>query len=483
MKKITSLILCFMLCFTIIIQANVQSSAVVGTATIVTVLVAVVASLGIYVNASTLTDITQDWIADGVGYEICDGIVESETHKLVVPYAMYTAVKLWIYEKLGIVDGEYTTPSNLPAGVSFPAVNGINCIAVDSFDLVTKELLGSINASAYCPASEGGISYYSAPYTKQIINNEKLEVYYYKAQNGKTWNVKLLNKVTGENLIASTTKNENINLANWTNDQEYFKGYQPVVTIDDNMQWSMRFYALYHPHGTLYPTYGMQVWYTMTWKSNKRNGNYEKLFIDANGDARAGVNGGYNVKLTENKDYVTVSNYIADFVLTGTDTVIPAPSMTVNDTDTVLIPNDVADALIDVNGNVIAGTQDITEQLTDIQTLLETQVAEIDVPDTVDLGTSNSKFKMPVDLLLTKFPFSLPNDLYKLISVLKADPLPLSFVIPIEFELFGFIADYDIDVNLGDGLTDISIAITVVKWFIGISWTFGLIMITRKIMM
>lgn len=483
MKKIISILLCFVFCFGIITQVIVNSSAVVGTATIVTVLVAVVASLGIYVNASTLTDITQDWIADGVGYEICDGIVASETHKLAIPYTVYTAVKLWLYEKLGIIDGEYTTPSNIPAGVSFPAVNGINCIAVDSFDLVTKDLLGEINASAYCPRLEGGISYGLAPYTKQIINNDKIEVYYYKPENSKLWKVKLLNKVTGEDLIATTTKTENINNANWNNDQEYYKGYQPVVTIDSNMKWSMRFYALYHPHGTLYPSYGMQVWYTMNWQSNKRNGNYENIFIDANGDARAGVNGGYNVKLTDDKDYVTVENYIADFVLEGVDTALPAPAITLDDTDTLIIPDNIADTLIDVNGNVITGTQDITDQLTDIQTLIETQVAELDVPDTVDLGTSNSKFKMPIDLLLTKFPFSLPNDLYKLITALKAEPTPLSFVIPIEFELFGFVADYDIAIDLGDGVTDISPAITVVKWFIGISWTFGLIMITRKIMM
>lgn len=83
-------------------------------------------------------------------------------------------------------------------------------------------------------------------------------------------------------------------------------------------------------------------------------------------------------------------------------------------------------------------------------------------------------------LIITKFPFSIPFDLYAMLSLLAADPVEPVFRIPIEIRnpiKNNLLVDYDIVIDF----SGYSTWIELIRWGEYILFVVGLAMITRNV--
>ena len=77
--------------------------------------------------------------------------------------------------------------------------------------------------------------------------------------------------------------------------------------------------------------------------------------------------------------------------------------------------------------------------------------------------------------LFDKFPFCIPYDIYNLFVGFSAEAIPPKFIIPFKY---GDLVDTSITIDFSE-LSDIAY---ICRWFVGIEFVLGLILITRKVM-
>lgn len=118
------------------------------------------------------------------------------------------------------------------------------------------------------------------------------------------------------------------------------------------------------------------------------------------------------------------------------------------------------------------------------------EIADPAIPGVIEgvkpVDPVSDRIRLDSNLLLTKFPFSLPFDLYGFVTILNAAPRPLKFTIPLSdwnsFSAYGLNFD-DVVIDLSAPGTDFSAVAKIIRYFIGAIFVIGLIILTRKIMM
>ena len=95
--------------------------------------------------------------------------------------------------------------------------------------------------------------------------------------------------------------------------------------------------------------------------------------------------------------------------------------------------------------------------------------AELDISETID------KFNTP-DSITTKFPFSLPFDIYNVFNILSADPVAPQFEIPIDMTTIGGEV-YTIDIDL----SEYDFIANIVRWLLYGVFLIGLILLTNRL--
>lgn len=84
------------------------------------------------------------------------------------------------------------------------------------------------------------------------------------------------------------------------------------------------------------------------------------------------------------------------------------------------------------------------------------------------------------DELVTKFPFSLPQDILLVVTLFEAEPVAPVWEIPFraDFEDVGISIDESFIIDF----TEFEDAVDVLKWFLSLIWVFGLAMLTPKVL-
>lgn len=126
------------------------------------------------------------------------------------------------------------------------------------------------------------------------------------------------------------------------------------------------------------------------------------------------------------------------------------------------------------SGEGVTGGESSTAQ-ENVSEIVSEAVQDIAEPlSPADVERGSNRLKLP-QLLISKFPFCIPFDLYNSLKVFDADAEAPCFEIPIEINSLGF--NYTVTVDLGQYET----VATIVRWFFSVSWIVGLILITRKV--
>lgn len=113
---------------------------------------------------------------------------------------------------------------------------------------------------------------------------------------------------------------------------------------------------------------------------------------------------------------------------------------------------------------------DIKSISDNLSKLLNTEIsAELDISKTVD------KFNTP-DSITTKFPFSLPFDVYNMFNILSAEPVAPQFEIPLDFTTLGGEV-YTIDIDL----SEYDFIANIVRWLLYGVFLIGLILVTNRL--
>lgn len=121
-------------------------------------------------------------------------------------------------------------------------------------------------------------------------------------------------------------------------------------------------------------------------------------------------------------------NWIVDHPLTDdSKLVVPVPGQTVT-TDPVNNPYNLPDGNAQTAGNIIP---DIDPEQITITNPITDPLTDPDVSDVPFDDENLNKFKMPLQLVFKKFPFSIPFDVYRLISVLNVPAKEPVFDIPL----------------------------------------------------
>lgn len=105
----------------------------------------------------------------------------------------------------------------------------------------------------------------------------------------------------------------------------------------------------------------------------------------------------------------------------------------------------------------------------------DTPLDDIDVTGYLDLDDTLDRFQLPSSIS-TKFPFSLPFDIYNLFNVFSADPVTPKFTVPLDMTSVGGEV-YNIDIDLSD-FDDIA---NIVRWLLYGLFLIGLIILTNKL--
>lgn len=105
----------------------------------------------------------------------------------------------------------------------------------------------------------------------------------------------------------------------------------------------------------------------------------------------------------------------------------------------------------------------------------DTPLDDIDVTGYLDLDDTLDRFQFPSSIS-TKFPFSLPFDIYNLFNVFSADPVTPKFTVPLDMTSVGGEV-YNIDIDLSD-FDDIA---NIVRWLLYGLFLIGLIILTNKL--
>lgn len=194
------------------------------------------------------------------------------------------------------------------------------------------------------------------------------------------------------------------------------------------------------------------------------------------------------VYLTAPNEFASIDDYVFAAVFDVTTTSIPweyDAEKDITDSFPVAVPGAKVvvpgiDTLIDGQGQLISDVGVISDVISGIDTGTITQTVALDVPIPVvgDLDAASNKWRINAQLLFNKFPFCLPKDLLNMVYIFVAPAKPLEFSIPFNMPFIGL--EYDMKINLGKAPSDFSRLAEISRWFVGIGWTFGLIVITRR---
>ncbi len=105
----------------------------------------------------------------------------------------------------------------------------------------------------------------------------------------------------------------------------------------------------------------------------------------------------------------------------------------------------------------------------------DTPLYDIDVTGYLDLDDTLDRFQLPSSIS-TKFPFSLPFDIYNLFNVFSAEPVTPQFTVPLDMTSVGGEV-YNIDIDLSD-FDDVA---NIVRWLLYGLFLIGLIILTNKL--
>lgn len=103
-----------------------------------------------------------------------------------------------------------------------------------------------------------------------------------------------------------------------------------------------------------------------------------------------------------------------------------------------------------------------------------TQTIAVTLPTTVTSDENVNKFKAP-NIILNKFPFCIPFDVYMAFSMLLAPPETPKFIYPFKFARMGINEQFEID------FTQFNALAVITRWFLSVIFVLGLIMVTRKL--
>lgn len=123
----------------------------------------------------------------------------------------------------------------------------------------------------------------------------------------------------------------------------------------------------------------------------------------------------------------------------------------------------------------------IPASLSDVLTSEQTAILDgvDDLPDYTTSDTAND-FRAPL-IILQKFPFCIPWDLYYSVKSLVRPPVDPVWTIPLNlhFDFFGFETNFSYDFVID--MTGYSTVFSIARWFFTLIFTLGLILLSRDI--
>lgn len=471
-KKIISILLVLVFVFVGIFAplSRVESHAV---AVSLGVLAAVISTLGILWTANNVYQLADDFADSGIVEDYSEYMIDKGEFGISFTGELYKAIRSWVLENQGYkADGTTMTIdeaieyNNTTARFVTLANNRFfyvpyalrNDYVSQNNILLTKEQLDDLGYFAV--ANTSYFPHYQTKYldTEDYHGLIKYGREYVYSDSGY---IKLNMKFAGYECVTY----RNSDGYKW-NSNSYFSVHTPLVVMRQNASETPELYLpVVLKEGTANPIV-LNFLSGFTWR-----GNYRGMYL-SNGNVYA-----YDpqTQLTTGKNYVTMRQFVFDVFMENIDTTI-AQSIDVADDEVITVPRDKIDTVIDTQ------TGQWVDDLVDINTKLDAIAESISisndiiVPDT-DVITEFEGFKVPVQALLNKFPFSLPYDLYKTILVFSKPAEVPRFVIPFVLPSINYSTELVID------FTEYESVARIVRWFVLISYIAGLILITRKVMM
>ncbi len=165
--------------------------------------------------------------------------------------------------------------------------------------------------------------------------------------------------------------------------------------------------------------------------------------------------------------------------LTDGQTIAVPLDVTLSGDNTISIPNDdVADTYRTKEVTDVAPYTEVLSNDVVVESFPESVIPDVspDRPDVIPATPDETANKLQLPkLLLSKFPFCIPWDLYNAISIMNAPAEIPAFDYPFSFPELGIDETLHLDLNRFDTVA------TVVKWFLAAIWTVLLIYLTKKI--
>lgn len=206
---------------------------------------------------------------------------------------------------------------------------------------------------------------------------------------------------------------------------------------------------------------------------------YDVLFRSVNGcSVQSGTPSDFililsNSDFTASSSYSTVCSYISKYIsdttsITGT---VETPSVDFENNDLQnIIENGQNVGVVDENPTLTFVPTDTAsaEVLIDDKPIAEVEAAIEDV-----LANGDFDVQTP-SVIIDKFPFCIPFDIYKLFNIFSAEPQAPHFQVPITI-VNGSPVNIDIDLSEWNWIAEI------VRWFLWIIFVVGLLAVTNKL--
>lgn len=128
-------------------------------------------------------------------------------------------------------------------------------------------------------------------------------------------------------------------------------------------------------------------------------------------------------------------------------------------------------------GDCLGSLRDLKDVMEGLSADVSSIADTITKIESVELDIADNLHKLdPPSSITTKFPFSLPFDVYNIFNVLSADPVTPKFTIPFDFSsIGGEVYEINIDLSQFDYIANI------VRWFLYGVFLIGLAVLTNKL--
>lgn len=130
-----------------------------------------------------------------------------------------------------------------------------------------------------------------------------------------------------------------------------------------------------------------------------------------------------------------------------------------------------------VLGDCLGTLQDLKEAMEVLSSDVSTIADSITKVEAIELNIAENVNRLdPPSSITTKFPFSLPFDVYNIFNLFSADPVTPKFTIPFDFSAFGGeVYEINIDLSQFDYIANI------VRWLLYGVFIIGLVLLTNKL--